>query len=62
MEDILEFLSDPVKKKIGKCNTTKELWIKIEQLYSTKEHEEEVMKLMVEDLIVIQKEKIGKYN
>ena len=62
MESILTGLIDYLKKKIGKCISTKELWLKMELVYSTKEHEEEVMKLMVEDLIVIQKEKIGKYN
>ena len=58
METILEGLTDHQKKKIGKCILAKELWLKIELIYSTKEQEEEVMKLMVEDFIVLQKEKI----
>jgi len=62
MESILEGLSDSIKEKIGKCNTAKELWLKIEHLYSSKEHEEEVMKLMTADLTDLQKKKIGKCN
>ena len=50
METILEGLTNHQKKNIGKCNSYKELWLKIEHIYSIKEHEEEVMKLMVEDL------------
>ena len=59
---IHEGLKNHQKNKIGKCNSAKELWLKIELIYSTKEHEEEVMKLMVEDLTDLQKEKIGKCN
>ena len=62
METILEGLTNHQKKKIGKCISTKELWLKIELIYSTKEQEEEVMKCMVEDLTDHQKEKIGKCN
>ena len=62
METIFQGLTNHQKKKIGKCNSAKELWLKIEHIYSTKEQEEEVMKLMVEYLIDLQKEKIGKYN
>ena len=62
MEAILEGLTDIQKKKIGKCNSTKELWLRLEQLYSNKEQEAEVMKLMLEDLTDLQKEKIGKCN
>ena len=43
METILEGLTDHQKKKIGKCSPIKELWLKIEDIYSTKEQEEEVM-------------------
>ena len=62
MEIILEGLTNHQKKKIGKCISTKELWLKIELIYSTKEQEEEVMKRMVEDLTYLQKDKIGKWN
>ena len=62
METILEGLTDHQKKKIGKCSSTKELWLKTKLIYSTKEQEEEVMKLMVEDLTYLQKEKTGKCN
>ena len=62
MVTILEGLTYHQKKNIRKCNSTKELWLKIEHIYSTKEQEEEVMKLMVEDLTDLQREKIGKCN
>ena len=62
METILEGLIYHQKKNIGKCSSAKELWLKIELIYSTKEHEEEVMKLMVDDMKYLQKEKIRKYN
>ena len=39
METILEGLTDHQKKKIGKYSSTKVLWLKIELIYSTKEHE-----------------------
>ena len=38
METILIGLTDHQKKKIGKCILAKELWLKIELIYSTKEH------------------------
>ena len=62
MEAILEGLTDIQKKKIGKCNSAKELWLRLEQLYSNKEQEAEVMELILEDLTDLQKEKIGKCN
>ena len=62
MEAILEGLQDIQKEKIGKCSSTKELWLILEKLYSNKEQEVEVMELMLEDLTYIQKEKIGKWN
>ena len=62
MELMLEDIIDLQREKIGKCSSTKELWLKIELIYSTNEDEEEPMKLMVEDLTNIQKEKTGKYN
>ena len=34
MEAILEGLMDIQKKNIGKCNSTKELWFRLEQLYN----------------------------
>ena len=37
MESILEGLTNIQKKNIGKCNSTKELWLRLEQLYSNKE-------------------------
>ena len=58
METILEGLTTHQKKKIGKCILAKELWLKIELIYSTKEQEEEVMKLMVEYLTDLQNDKI----
>ena len=58
MEAILEGLTDIQKKKIGKCSSAKELWLRLEQLYSNKEQEAEVMELMLEDLTNFQKEKI----
>ena len=36
METILKGLTYHQKKNIGKCNSTKELWLKIELIYSTK--------------------------
>ena len=39
MEAILEGLTDIQKKKIGKCNSVKELWLRLKQLYSNKEQE-----------------------
>ena len=62
MEVILEGLTYIQKKKIGKCNSAKELWLRLEQLYSNEEQEAEVMELMLEDLIDLHKEKIGKCN
>ena len=62
MEAILEGLADIQKKKIGKCISARELWLKLEQYYSNKEEEVEVMELMLEDLTDLQKEKIGKCN
>ena len=62
MESILEGLKDIQKNKIGNCISTKELWLKLEQHYSNKEEEVEVMELMLEYLTDLQKEKIGKYN
>ena len=62
MESILEGLKDIQKNKIGNCISTKELWLKLEQHYSNKEEEAEVMELMLEYLTDIQKEKIGKWN
>ena len=62
MEAILEGLADIQKKKIGKCISARELWLKLEQYYSNKEEEVEVMELMIEDLTDLQKEKIGKCN
>ena len=62
MEAILEGLTNIQKKKIGKCISSKELWLRLEQQYSNKEEEAEVMELMLEYLIDLQKEKIGKCN
>ena len=62
MEAILEGLIDIQKKNIGKCTSTKELWIRLEKLYSNKEQEARVKELMLEDIIDLQKEKIGKCN
>ena len=62
METILEGLTYIQKTKIGKCISAKELWLRLEQLYSNKEKEAEVMELMIEDLTNLQKEKIGKCN
>ena len=62
MEAILEGLIDIQKKKIGKCSSVKELWLRLEQLYSNKEQEAKVMELMLEELRDLQKEKIGKCN
>ena len=61
MESILEGPTDFQKKKIGKCSSAKELWFRLEQLYSNKE-KEEVMELMLADLTHFQNEKIGKWN
>ena len=47
MEAILEDLRDIQKKKIAKCNSDQELWLILEQLYSNKEQEAEVMELML---------------
>ena len=62
MEAILEGLIDIQKKKIGKCNSAKEQYLRLEQLYSNKEQEAKVMELMLEDLTGLQKDKIGKCN
>ena len=62
MKSILEGLIDIKKKKIGKCSSAKELWLRLEQLYSNKEQEAKVMELTLEDLTDLQKEKIGKCN
>ena len=50
MEAILEGLVDLQKKKIGKCISARELWLKLEQYYSNKEEEVRVMELTLEDL------------
>ena len=55
MEAMLEGLTNIQKKKIGKCSSAKELWLRLEQLYSNKEQEAEVMELMLEDLTDLQK-------
>ena len=60
MEAILEGLTNIQNKKIGKCISTKELWLRLEQLYFNKEQEAEVMELMLEDMTNLQKDKIGK--
>ena len=62
MEAILEGLTYIQKKKIGKCNSAKELWLRLEQFYSNKEQESEVMELMLEYLIDLRKNKIEKCN
>ena len=43
MEAILEGLIDIQKKNTGKCILAKELWLRLEQIYSIKEQEEEVI-------------------
>ena len=60
MESILEFLTDIQNKNIGTCSSAKELWLRLEQIYSNKEQEAEVMELILEDLTDLQKEKIRK--
>ena len=47
MEVILEVRTHIQKKNIGKCSSAKELWLRLEQLYSNKEQEAEVMELML---------------
>ena len=37
MEDILDGLPQPIKEKIGPCLSAKELWIKLEKLYSVEQ-------------------------
>ena len=60
MEVILEGLTHIQKKNIGKCSSAKELWLRLEQIYSNKEQEAKVMELMLKYLTYLQKEKIGK--
>ena len=40
MDSILDGLPDDVKKKIGECNSAKELWDKIKDLYSVEQRGE----------------------
>ena len=62
MEAIFEGLTNIQKKKIGKCISSKDLWLRLEQHCSNKEEESEVTELMLEYLTDVQKEKIGKCN
>ena len=58
MESILEGLTYIQKKKIWKCNSAKELWLRLEQLYSNKEQEAEIMELLLKHLTDLQNVKI----
>ena len=62
MKAILERLTYIQKKKTRKCISAKELWLRLEQLYSNKEQEAEIMELLLKDLTDLQKEKIGRCN
>ena len=39
MEAIFDGLPQPIKEKIGPCLSTKELWVKLEKLYSVEQRE-----------------------
>ena len=40
METILDGLPQPIKEKTWKCISAKELWVKLEKVYSAEEREE----------------------
>ena len=40
MEAILDGLPQPIKEKLGKCISSKELWVKLEKLYSVEQRTE----------------------
>ena len=41
MEAILDVLPQPIKEKIGQCISAKDIWVKLEKLYSTEQRGEE---------------------
>ena len=46
MDSILDGLPDDVKEKIGECNSTKELWDKIKDLYSFEQRAEGILVIL----------------
>ena len=43
MEDILDGLPQPIKKKTRQCILAKDLWVKLEKLYSVEQRAEEIL-------------------
>ena len=37
LKNILSGLSSPIKKSMGQCTSTKDLWLKLEETYQSKE-------------------------
>ena len=49
IEAILDGLSQPIKDKIRQCISAKELWVKLEKLYSVEERAEESLVILKDD-------------
>jgi hypothetical protein len=41
LKTILSGLSSPIKESMGKCTSTKDLWLKLEETYQRKEEDDE---------------------
>jgi hypothetical protein len=42
LKTILSGLSSPIKESMGKCTSTKDLWLKIEKTYQSRKEKEEI--------------------
>src|ERR1700722_14637864 len=42
LNTILSGLSSPIKESMGQCTSTKDLWLKLEETYQSKEEKEEI--------------------
>ena len=42
LKTILSGLSSPIKESMGQCTSTKDLWLKLEETYQSKEEKEEI--------------------
>ena len=49
MEAILDGLPQPIKENIGQCISTKELWVKLEKLYSVEQIAEAILDIFEND-------------
>jgi hypothetical protein len=42
LKTILSGLSSPIKESMGQCTSAKDLWLKLEETYQSKEEKEEI--------------------